>query len=262
LKENGLKPEQCRLADETLNRVIREYTREAGVRDLERRIGAICRSVAARVAKGEVAEVTVTPEMAQEILGPARRLGARRLKTGRPGVVTGLAWTPAGGEILQIEALRYPGRGELLLTGHIGDVMKESARAALSLVKSRAKELGIDPAAFKDVDVHIHVPEGAVPKDGPSAGVAMFTALASLFSDRPVRADLGMTGEITLRGLVLPIGGLKEKTLAALREGLEIVVAPKLNEKDLVDVPAEAKEKLKIVTADTVDEVLELALEK
>ena len=177
-------------------------------------------------------------------------------------MVTGLAYTPAGGEILYIEATRYPGRGGLTLTGQIGQVMKESAQAALSLVRSRVKELGIDPDAFKDTEIHIHVPSGAVPKDGPSAGVGMFTAIASLFSNTPVRSDVAMTGEITLRGLVLPIGGLKEKTLAAVRAGIETVIIPKLNEKDVPDLPSEVKEKLKIVPVEDVDELLRNALEQ
>jgi len=201
------------------------------------------------------------PESLAQILGPARYIHESRLQTNKPGVVTGLAYTPAGGEILHIEATRYPGTGAVTLTGQIGQVMKESAQAALSLVRSRARELGIDPGAFHQTDIHIHVPSGAVPKDGPSAGVAMFTALASLFSDRPARADVAMTGEITLRGLILPIGGLKEKTLAAMRAGIETVLIPKLNEKDLPDIPPEAKEKLKFVLVETADDVLASVLE-
>jgi ATP-dependent Lon protease len=262
LKEHGLKNGQCRFETAALQHIINDYTREAGVRELERQIAAICRHVAARVARGELNDFTVTPDEVEKILGPAKYIRESKLTTGRPGVVTGLAWTPTGGDILHIEALRYPGKGNILLTGQIGDVMKESAQAALSLVKSRAKELAIPDDAFKDVDIHIHVPAGAVPKDGPSAGVAMFTAIASLFSNRPVRPDVAMTGEITLRGLVLPIGGLKEKTLAALRAGVKTVLIPKLNEKDLADVPAEVKEKLEIKTVETVDDVLAAALEK
>ncbi|MGA3269276.1 MAG: endopeptidase La, partial [Verrucomicrobiota bacterium] len=261
LKEHGLTNGQCRFSPEALRRVIGDYTREAGVRELERQVGAICRAVAARVARGEARETTVTPELVHKLLGPPKYIRESRLTTGKPGVVTGLAWTPAGGEILHIEALRYPGRGNILLTGQIGEVMKESAQAALSLVKSRSQELGIGQDAFKDTDVHIHVPAGAVPKDGPSAGVAMFAALASLFSDTPARADVAMTGEITLRGLVLPIGGLKEKALAAQRAGLKIVIIPKLNEKDLADVPVEVREKLKFVLVETVDDLLAAALE-
>ena len=233
LKEHGLAKGQCRFSPEALRRIIGDYTREAGVRELERQIGAICRAVAAQVARGEARETSVTPKLVQEMLGAPKYIRESRLATGKPGVVTGLAWTPTGGEILHIEALRYAGRGNILLTGQIGEVMKESAQAALSLVKSRRQELGIAPDAFKDTDIHIHVPAGAVPKDGPSAGVAMFAALASLFSDTPARADAAMTGEITLRGLVLPIGGLKEKALAAQRAGLKTIIIPKLNEKDL-----------------------------
>lgn len=262
VSENGLTPEQVRIDADALTHIIEDYTREAGVRELERRIGAVCRSVAALFAKGQQRdEVHVEAEMVQSILGPPRYVREARLKTGNPGVVTGLAWTTVGGEILHIEALRYPGKGQVLLTGQIGDVMKESAQAALSLVKSRAHSLGIEPDAFKATDIHIHVPAGAVPKDGPSAGVAMFTAIASLFSDRPVRADIAMTGEISLRGLVLPIGGLKEKALAAERAEVSIVIIPKLNEKDLPDVPREVKAKLEFVLAETVDDVLAAALE-
>ena len=261
VKEHGLDKGQCRFSPEALRRIIGDYTREAGVRELERQIGAICRAVAARVARGDARETNVTPELVQELLGPPKYIRESKLTTGKPGVVTGLAWTPTGGEILHIEALRYAGRGNILLTGQIGEVMKESAQAALSLVKSRRQELGIAPDAFKDTDVHIHVPAGAVPKDGPSAGVAMFAALASLFSDTPARPDTAMTGEITLRGLISPIGGLKEKSLAAQRAGLKTVIIPKLNEKDLADVPAEVKEKLKFVPVETVDELLDAALE-
>lgn len=261
LKENGLSADQCRFESAALAKIIQDYTHEAGVRELERQIGAVCRAVAALVARGQAANVTVIPEMVPSLLGPPKYIRETRLKTSKPGVVTGLAWTPTGGEILYIEALRYPGKGNILLTGQIGEVMKESAQAALSLVKSRRGELGINPDAFKEVDLHIHVPAGAVPKDGPSAGVAMFTAIASLFSDRPVRSDVAMTGEITLRALVLPIGGLKEKTLAAHRAGITTVIIPKLNEKDLPDVPAEVRKQLTFVLAETVDDVLSAALE-
>jgi len=261
LEENGLKPDQCQFESVALRKIISDYTHEAGVRELERQIGAVCRAAAALFARGQTRELKVTQEMVQGLLGPPKYIRETKLKTSKPGVVTGLAWTPTGGEILHIEALRYPGKGSILLTGQIGDVMKESAQAALSLVKSRVRELGIPPDAFKEADIHIHVPAGAVPKDGPSAGVAMFTALASLFSDRPVRSDVAMTGEITLRGLVLPIGGLKEKTLAAQRAGVGTVIIPKLNEKDLPDVPVEVKQELKFVLVETVDELLAAALE-
>jgi ATP-dependent Lon protease len=262
LTENGLKPEQTEWQEDAFRRIINDYTHEAGVRDLERQIGAVCRAVAAKCARGDCDHMTITPEFIAQTLGPARFVRESRLKTSQPGVVTGLAYTPYGGEVLYIEATRYPGKGRITLTGQIGDVMKESAQAALSLVRTRAHQLGAKAEEFLDSDIHVHVPAGAVPKDGPSAGVAMFTALASLFSNTPVRADVAMTGEVTLRGLVLPIGGLKEKSLAAMRAGISTVIIPKLNEKDLVDVPEEAKQKLKFVPAENVDEVLSVALEK
>jgi ATP-dependent Lon protease len=261
LEEHGITAAQCQFGPAALSRIIEDYTNEAGVRDLERQIGAVTRSIAAVFAKGQALDIQVTPEMVATILGPARHIRETKLTTSKPGVVTGLAWTPAGGEILHIEALRYQGKGNILLTGQIGDVMKESVQAALSLVKSRVKELGLTSEVFAENDIHIHVPAGAVPKDGPSAGVSMFTAIASLFTDRSVRSDVAMTGEITLRGLVLPIGGLKEKTLAAQRAGVKVVVIPKLNEKDLVDVPEEVREQLRFVLAETVDDVLAAALE-
>jgi ATP-dependent Lon protease len=262
LEENGLKPEQCEWQDEALRLIINDYTREAGVRELERQIGAVCRGVAAQIARGERDRVIVTPQLVGEMLGPPRYVRETRLQTSKPGVVTGLAYTPMGGEILHIEATRYPGKGNITLTGQIGNVMKESVQAALSLVRSRDGQIGAKPDEFRETDIHVHVPAGAVPKDGPSAGVAMFTALASLFSNTPVRPDVAMTGEITLRGLVLPIGGLKEKSLAAMRAGISTVIIPKLNEKDLVDVPEEAKQSLKFVPVENVDEVLNVALEK
>jgi len=262
LEENGLKPEQCEWQEDAFRRLINDYTHEAGVRELERQIAAICRGVAAQIARGKRERVIITPELAAEMLGPARYVRETKLKTSEPGVVTGLAYTPAGGEVLHIEATRYPGKGNVMLTGHIGEVMKESVQAALSLVRSRDGEIGIKGEDFRNIDIHVHVPAGAVPKDGPSAGVAMFTALASLFSNTPVRPDVAMTGEITLRGLILPIGGLKEKSLAAMRAGISTVIIPKLNEKDLVDVPEEARQKLKFVPVENVDEVLNVALEK
>jgi ATP-dependent Lon protease len=262
LEENGLKPEQCEWQDEAFRRIINDYTHEAGVRELERQIGAVCRAVAAQVARGKAERVTITPERVAELLGPAKYVRETKLKTSQPGVATGLAYTPAGGEVLHIEATRYPGKGSVTLTGHIGEVMKESVQAALSLVRSRNSQIGAKPEDFRNIDIHVHVPAGAVPKDGPSAGIAMFTALASLFSNTPVRPDVAMTGEITLRGLVLPIGGLKEKSLAAMRAGISTVIIPKLNEKDLVDVPEEAKQKLKFIPVENVDEALSAALEK
>ncbi|PYI96070.1 MAG: endopeptidase La [Verrucomicrobia bacterium] len=262
LEENGLKTEQCEFQEDALRKIINDYTHEAGVRELERQIAAVCRGIAAQVARGKIEHATVTPELVAEMLGPPKYVRETKLKTSKPGVVTGLAYTPAGGEILHIEATRYPGKGNVTLTGHIGEVMKESVQAALSLLRSRDGQLGVNSEDFRKMDIHVHVPAGAVPKDGPSAGIAMFTALASLFSNRPVRPDVAMTGEITLRGLVLPIGGLKEKSLAAMRAGISTVIIPKLNEKDLVDVPEEAKQKLKFVPVENVDEVLDVALEK
>jgi ATP-dependent Lon protease len=260
LSENGLQPSQCQWEDASIKQIITDYTHEAGVRELERQIGAVCRAIAAEIARGEQQSVNVTPNVVTVLLGPPRYVHEERLRANIPGVVTGLAYTPMGGEVLHIEAIKFPGKGGITLTGQIGNVMKESAQAALSLLRSRAAPLGIDADAFKDTDIHVHVPAGAIPKDGPSAGVAMFTALASLFTNRPARAEVAMTGEITLRGLVLPIGGLKEKSLAAMRADLSTVIIPKLNEKDLPDVPAEAKEKLQFIPVENVDDVLANAL--
>ena len=262
LTENGLKPDQIEWPEEALRLFINDYTHEAGVRELERQIGAVCRAVAARVARGVTDKMTITTDFIRETLGPQRYVHEQRLTTNAPGVVTGLAYTPTGGEILHVEATRYLGKGNITLTGQIGAVMKESAQAALSLVRSRGMAIGVKPEEFREYDIHVHVPAGAVPKDGPSAGVAMFTALASLFSNKPVRSDVAMTGEITLRGMVLPIGGLKEKSLAAMRADISTVIIPKLNEKDLVDVPEEARQKLRFVPVETVEEVLAHALDQ
>jgi ATP-dependent Lon protease len=261
LTEHGLTEEQCAWTNEALERVIEDYTREAGVRNLERQIASVTRHVAAGVAKGEITGTKVTPAVVLEALGPAIFVRESKLQTSAPGVVTGLAYTAVGGEVLHIEAIRYLGKGGLTLTGQLGDVMKESVRAASSLVRSRAEKLGIDPKLFDESDVHVHVPAGAVPKDGPSAGIAMFTALASLFSNRPVSRDVAMTGEVTLRGLVLPIGGLKEKSIAALRAGIKTILIPKLNQKDIPDLPDEVRQKLRIIPVETVDDVLAEALE-
>lgn len=261
LSEHGLSEDQCTWSDEAIERVIEDYTREAGVRNLERQIASVTRHIAASIAKEEITQAHVTPGIVREALGPAAFVRESKLQTSVPGVVTGLAYTTAGGEVLHIEAIRFPGKGGFTLTGQLGDVMKESVRAALSLVRSRAAQLGIDPETFDKNEVHVHVPAGAVPKDGPSAGIAMFTALASLFSNRPVSKDVGMTGEVTLRGLVLPIGGLKEKSIAALRAGLKTIIVPKLNEKDVPDLPEEVRQRLKIILVETVDEVLAAALE-
>jgi ATP-dependent Lon protease len=260
LEANGVKREQARFNETALKWIIDGYTREAGVRALERAIGSVARSVAADIVGGKTQSALISRDRVGEILGPRRFDPELAARTSVPGVATGMAFTPVGGEILFIEATRMPGKGQITLTGQIGDVMKESATAAYSLIRSRAKELGVDPELLANSDFHIHVPAGAVPKDGPSAGVAMFTSLASLMLNRPVRHDLAMTGEITLRGLVLPIGGLKEKTLAAKRAGIRQVIVPKRNEKDMPDIPLEVRETLKFHFVENIDQVLRLAL--
>jgi len=261
LAEHGLSAEQCTWSDDALARVVEDYTREAGVRNLERQIASVIRHVAAQIAKGTSDRADVTPVTVLDALGPPLFVRESNLQSSAPGVVNGLAYTPVGGELLHIEALRYPGKGGFILTGQLGDVMKESVRAALSLVRNRAAQLGVEASAFDEYDVHVHVPAGAIPKDGPSAGIAMFTALASLFTNRPVSKDVAMTGEVTLRGLVLPIGGLKEKSIAALRAGIKTIIIPKLNEKDIPELPDEVRERVRIVPVETVDEVLAAALE-
>ncbi len=261
LADNGLKPEQFEISDAALTAIIGDYTREAGVRSLERQIGAVCRRIAVKIAEGELSHAKIEAGDLVDILGPAKFENEVALRASMPGVATGLAWTPVGGDILFIEASKNAGSGKLILTGQLGDVMKESAQAALTLVKSRATSLGIDAAAFERSDVHVHVPAGAIPKDGPSAGVAMFIALASLFTDTKVRTDTAMTGEISLRGLVLPVGGIKEKVLAAMRAGISRVMLPARNRKDLEEVPAEAKAKLEFVFLEDVDDAVRMAIE-
>jgi ATP-dependent Lon protease len=325
LEANGLEPRQVRFKDDALRWIIEGYTREAGVRSLERSIGSVARAIAAEVVgrvdeaaaaarggngkgngggrsgaarmaggsagaiarapaattpaggdsqppgaaddapdrskrKADGTKITVDRDYVTKVLGPRRFEPELAQRTSVPGVATGLAYTPVGGEILFIEATRMAGKGAIILTGQIGDVMKESATAAFSLIRSRAESLGIDPRRLAESDIHIHVPAGAIPKDGPSAGTAMFTALASLLLNRPVRPDVAMTGEITLRGLVLPIGGLKEKTLAAKRAGIKEVIVPKRNEKDLPDIPDEVRQTLKFHFVENVDQVMEVAL--
>jgi ATP-dependent Lon protease len=260
LEANGLKADQVQLGDALLAAIIHDYTREAGVRNLEREIGSVLRHAAVKIAEGAPAPVRIEVPQLAEILGPAKFEAELAQRTSLPGVATGLAWTPVGGDILFIEASRTTGGGKLILTGQLGDVMKESAQAALTLVKSRAVGLGIDPALLNKSDVHVHVPAGAIPKDGPSAGVAMFMALASLLTERPVRHDVAMTGEISLRGLVLPVGGIKEKVLAAMRAGITTVMLPARNRKDLQDVPESARERLKFVWLETVDDAVREAL--
>ena len=256
LESNGLKPKQCEITDDALRAIIRDYTREAGCRNLEREIGSVFRNVAMRIAEGSADQVRIEAEGLHDILGPRRFESDVAMRTSIPGVATGLAWTPVGGDILFIEASRTPGTGRLILTGQLGDVMKESAQAALSLVKVRAEALGVDPASFEKTDIHVHVPAGAIPKDGPSAGVAMFSALFSLLSGRTVRSDTAMSGEISLRGLVLPVGGIKEKTAAAARAGIKRVVLPARNRKDYEDISEEAREKLEFAWAETVDDAM------
>jgi ATP-dependent Lon protease len=254
---NGLKPEQAVITDDALRAVIGDYTREAGVRNLERLIGALLRSVAMRVAEGTAERVTIGPEDLHAILGAKRVESELAMRTSVPGVATGLAWTPVGGDILFVEATRLPGKGQMILTGQLGDVMRESAQAALSLVKSSARRFGIDEKLFETQDIHVHVPAGAIPKDGPSAGVAMFIALMSLFKDETVRHDTAMTGEISLRGLVLPVGGIKEKVLAAHRAGIRRVMLPARNRKDFEDIPESARDALEFVWLEHVDDAVE-----
>ena len=262
LKENGLKVRHCKWNKTAIAKVIEEYTREAGVRNLEREIGSVCRAVAAKVALDDSLSTTVDPDFVEEVLGPPKFVRETKMRVSRPGVVNGLAYTPVGGEVLNIEAIRYAGKGEIKLTGQIGDVMKESMSAAWSLVRERASGLGIDPEDFGRFDVHVHVPAGAIPKDGPSAGCAMYTALASLFSGRRVNKDIAMTGEINLRGNVLPIGGLKEKAIGAVQAEIKTILVPEMNEKDVPEIPESARKKLKILPMSTVDDVLEAALLK
>ncbi len=262
LRENSLREGELAFNDKALKVIIRSYTREAGVRNLEREIGAVCRKVVTRIAEGNTEAIVVDPEGVREFLGRPRFYDTEEIatRTSMPGVATGLAWTPTGGDILFIEATSMPGGKGLQLTGSLGNVMKESARAALSYVRSRADKLDLDQEFFTKSDLHLHVPAGAQPKDGPSAGVTMATALVSLASGRPVHCEVGMTGEITLRGQVMPVGGIKEKVLAAHRSGLKTVILPRRNEADLEDLPDDVREKMKFIFVDTVDDVLEAAL--
>ena len=261
LEANGLKPEQVELDDDALRRIIRDYTREAGVRGLEREIGRALRHAAVQIAEGSVDHVRIGADDLPSIMGPPRFEDELAMRTSVPGVATGLAWTPVGGDILFIEAARSPGRGALILTGQLGEVMRESAQAAMTLVKSRAESFGIAPDIFEKSDIHIHVPAGATPKDGPSAGVAIFTALVSLLANRTVRSDTAMTGEISLRGLVLPVGGIKEKVVAAARAGIRRVMLPARNRRDFDDIPEEARKKLEFIWLERVDDAVAAALE-
>jgi len=259
-KATGLSPEQCEITDDALTAIILDYTREAGVRNLEREIGNVLRNVAVRIAEGSAQKTIIGPDDLHAILGARKFEGEVAMRAGIPGVATGLAWTPVGGDILFVEAAKMPGSGKLILTGQLGEVMRESAQAALSLVKARSAHLGIDAQVLEKSDIHVHVPAGATPKDGPSAGVAMFVALTSLLTGRPVRSDVAMTGEISLRGLVLPIGGVKEKVLAALRAGITTVMLPSRNQRDLDDIPADARAQLKFVWMEQVDDAIAAAL--
>ena len=259
--QNGLDQGEIGFTDDAIREVISSYTRESGVRQLERELGAICRGVATRVAEGRRERFTIERGAVRDYLGPQKFFNEVALRTSLPGVATGLAWTPVGGDILFVEATKMPGSGRLTLTGQLGDVMKESAQAAFSLIKSRAGALGIDADAFGKQDLHVHIPAGAIPKDGPSAGVTLFVALVSLMLDRRVSKEVAMTGEISLRGLVLPVGGIKEKVLAAKRAGLARVLLPELNQRDLEDIPPSAVEGMRFEFLKTVDDALALALE-
>jgi ATP-dependent Lon protease len=264
IRENGLRKKEVKFTDAALQKIVRGYTREAGVRNLERRIGAICRKIGTRIAEGEGEAFRITPEAVEEFLEHPIFHGSEEIamRTSVPGVAPGLAWTPYGGEVLFIESTRMPGSKGFQITGSVGNVMQESARAALSYVRSRTKQLGLNENFFDKTDIHLHVPAGATPKDGPSAGVTMAASLVSLVSGRKIKRNLGMTGEITLRGQVLPVGGIKEKILAAHRNGMKTVILPKRNEFDLDDVPEEIRDKMQFVFVETVDDVLNAALEK
>jgi ATP-dependent Lon protease len=261
IEANGLTAGQAEIDLDALKLIIKGYTREAGVRSLEREIGKVLRYAAVQVAEGSSNKVTIASKDITSILGQPRFEGEIALRTSVPGVATGLAWTPVGGDILFIEATRVPGRGALILTGQLGDVMRESAQAALTLVKSRVSQLGIEPSIFEKSDIHVHVPAGATPKDGPSAGVAMFTALASLLTNRTVRNDTAMTGEISLRGLVLPVGGIKEKVVAAAAAGLKRVMLPARNRRDFDEIPQGARDQLEFIWLEHIDDAIAQALE-
>jgi ATP-dependent Lon protease len=259
IEAHGLTADRVSISENALRLVIREYTREAGVRNLERRIADLCRKAARKVAEGYDGKIRVDERKVRSFLGPRRFSGEARRRTADAGVATGLAYTAAGGDVLFIEAQAYPGKGKLTITGQLGEVMQESAQAALSWVRSHSDALGLPTDWFAEHDVHIHVPAGAVPKDGPSAGVTMATAIASLVRGTPVADDVGMTGELTLTGQVLPIGGVREKVLAAQRAGLKRVILPSENESDLEELPAETRKEMRFTLADSIDDVLAAA---
>jgi ATP-dependent Lon protease len=259
---NGITKDNVEFTDDGIAYTIAHYTREAGVRSLEREIGSICRKVAKRVVEGATDKVVISGQTVTEYLGAPRFLRDEKLEDSQVGIATGLAWTQVGGEILYIEALKMKGKGGLILTGQLGDVMKESARAAMSYARAHHEELGIPVDIFENTEIHVHIPAGAVPKDGPSAGITMATALISLLTEMPIRMDLAMTGEVTLAGRVLPVGGIREKALAALNQGIYEIILPLANQKDLADIPDQFKEKMKFVFVENVDEVLAIALDK
>jgi ATP-dependent Lon protease len=260
IEENGLTPQQTQFSDKAIQTIIQKYTREAGLRNLEREIAKVCRKLARRVAEGEQGPYRLTPGLVEDLLGVPRVTPEMALVRNQVGVATGLAWTAAGGEILFVEATTMSGKGRLILTGHLGTVMKESAQAALSYTRSRSTDFGINGNVFGEIDVHVHVPEGAIPKDGPSAGITMATAIISVLTHRPVKKSVAMTGEITLRGNVLPIGGVKEKILAARRAQIDTVILPEPNRKNLEEVPKLIRKGLRFVFVSDVSEVFDIAL--
>jgi len=262
LSEHGLTPEHVEFTKEAIEDVVEYYTREAGVRNLQREIANIMRWIAKGVASGDISKKVITPEKVREILGPEQFFKEVAERAQKPGVATGLAWTPTGGDILFIECTRMKGKGNIILTGHLGDVMKESAQAALSYVKANASKLNIEETMFENTDIHIHVPAGAIPKDGPSAGIAILISLVSLFKNQPVKSDLAMTGEITLRGAVLPVGGIKEKVLAAKRAGIKEVILPERNKKDMEEIPPDGKEGLQFHFVNTLEEAIKIAFKE
>jgi ATP-dependent Lon protease len=261
LEEAGLDEEKLHFQDQALKRIVREYTYEAGVRNFEREIGMICRKIARTKAEGKSYPRHVTPSAMEKYLGPPQFFGLEAERRDEVGVATAIAWTENGGEIMPVEVLLMDGKGNMQITGQIGNVMQESAQAALSYLKSRSNQFNIDPGVYENLDIHIHIPEGGIPKDGPSAGITICTALVSAYTGREVKKDVGMTGEITLRGRVLPVGGIREKVLSAHRSGLKTVIMPKRNEKDLIDVPKRARNELRIVFVDHIDQVLDVALQ-
>lgn len=256
IKEHGLKEEQIQFTEEALHTIINSYTREAGVRNLERQIATICRGVARDVASGKKEPTTITAEVVSNFLGPIKYFSEVAERIDEPGIVTGLAWTPMGGDILFIEVTKMPGKGNLNMTGQLGDIMKESAKAALSYIRAHCKEFGLEDNFQDKIDIHIHVPAGAIPKDGPSAGITIFTALLSLLTGRKVRNDIAMTGEITLRGKILPVGGIKEKVLAAHRAGIRTVILPDRNKTDIAEIPETVKKEMKFIFVKNMYELL------